>query len=71
VGLNALAPTPKRKSRRKLHYWVMMALVNAGFISFAARTGPGNAVMFVYCIAGMGAFSAGFSWIMWQVMDDY
>jgi hypothetical protein len=31
----------------------------------------GNAVLFVYCCAGLGLFAASVSWVMWFVMDDY
>lgn len=70
AGLNRV-DVSKRPSRRKRDYWTLLILGNAIFITVALLSGPGNPIMFVYAIAGIGAFSAGLTWIMWHIMDDY
>ncbi|CAA6676571.1 MULTISPECIES: hypothetical protein [unclassified Lentimonas] len=59
-----------RKSRKKRDYWLCLALVNVGLLIpfFVLEK---NVVTATFSLAAMILFSAGFSWIMWQVVDDY
>ena len=70
AGLNDLAPKPKRLSRRKRDYWLLMAIGNLA-LAVLAVVGHSNLFMLVGSIAGMGLVSAAITWIMWHVMEDY
>jgi hypothetical protein len=72
AGLNELADKPQRPSRRKRDYWFLMIGGNAVLaLLFASAVKDGNAFMMAFSAAGIGALSAGITWIMWFVMDDY
>lgn len=72
AGLNELTPQAKRPSRRKRDYWFLMIGGNAFLaLLFASAVKDGNAFMMAFSAAGIGALSAGVTWIMWFVMDDY
>ncbi len=64
AGLNALAPQPKRKSKRKRDYFLLLAagnmLLTLGFV-----------LQPIFAGAGFVLFNIGLAWIMWFVMDDY
>ena len=70
AGLNQVARTPRRASRRKRDYWLLMVVFNAffGFVVFGPYRNP---MTFVYGLAGIILVSLGLTWIMWFVMDDY
>lgn len=70
AGLNEVAPKPKRPSRRKRDYFLILTVVNA-FFAFWAFGPYANAVTFVYGVGGMVFFTCGFTWIMWMIVDDY
>lgn len=70
AGLNDVAPRPKRRSRRKRDYILLMITVNA-FFAFWAFGPYANAMTFVYGLAGIVLFSISLSWVMFGVMDDY
>jgi hypothetical protein len=70
AGLNEVSYRPKRPSRRKRDYWLVLLPMN-GFFAFWAFGPYANAVTFVYGIGGMAFFTASFTWIMWFLMDDY
>lgn len=55
---------PKRKSRRRRDYFVVLILGNALLVG-AIRLQP------VFGGAGFVLFNIGLTWIMWVVMDDY
>jgi hypothetical protein len=72
AGLNELAPKPRRPSRRKRDYWLLIGTVDPLLVFFAiSALRSGNAVLFVYSMAGIGFFTAAVTWVMWFVMDDY
>ena len=70
AGLNQIAPPVPRPSRRKRDYWVLVIAGNTLFASVALM-GRGSPVMFVSGIAGCAVITAGLTWVMWGVMDDY
>jgi hypothetical protein len=70
AGLNTLTPKKKRPSRRRRDYWLVLMPVNA-FFAFCAFGPYANPTTFVYGLGGMAFFSAGFTWVMFAVMDDY
>ncbi len=71
AGLNELAPSPPRRSRRRRDYWLLMIGGNSLLGLIAALSGPSSPFVFVFALAGMALLSAGLSWVMWFVMDDY
>jgi hypothetical protein len=71
AGLNDLEYRPKKKSRRKRHYWLLVAIVNPALLTVAIAAGPSNAIPFVCALAGVGMFNATWYWIMWQLVEDY
>jgi hypothetical protein len=70
AGLNTLSYKEPRRSRRKKDYFFLMALA-VPFFGFLAWSERHNVVVFVSSIAGLGIFTAGVTWVMWFVMDDY
>jgi hypothetical protein len=72
AGLNEVPLRPKRKSRRKRDYFLVL-MVSDGFLgAFAVNCLHNrNAIGFVYAIAGIGLITASLTWVMWFVMDDY
>jgi hypothetical protein len=70
AGLNEVSLRPRRASRRKRDYWLLLIPVNA-FFAFVAFGPYRNPMTFIYGLAGMVLFSIGLTWAMWFVMDDY
>ncbi len=64
AGVNRVALTPQRHSRRKRDYWVAFALGNA-LLAVATVISP------IYGAAGLIIYNLGLTWIMWFVLDDY
>jgi len=60
----------KPKSRKKRDYIICMAVVNL-VLAIGIYLFPTSLSAWVFGISGMVLFSAGFSWAMWQVIDDY
>lgn len=73
AGMDELAPTDRPvRRRRKRDYWLLTLLTSGVLIPLALwgyRTQ--NAVLFVYCIAGLALVNAALVWVMWFLMDDY
>ena len=69
AGLNAVDTRPKRASRRKRDYWLLLITIDLFFLSFVLF--GGNVMTFAYGIAGFIIFTLRLTWIMWFVMDDY
>lgn len=73
AGMDELAAPDRPVSRRrKRDYWLLMFLTNGVLIPLALwgyRTG--NAVLFVYAIAGLALVNVALVWVMWFLMDDY
>ena len=70
AGLNTLTPKPKRRSRRKRDYFLVLFSVNA-FFAFAAFGPYSSVAMMAYGVAGIIITTLGLTWIMFFVMDDY
>lgn len=70
AGLNQVAPVAKRRSRRRRDYFLVLVPVNA-FFAFWAFGPYANAVTFIYGLGGMAFFTAGFSWVMFFIVEDY
>ena len=70
AGLNELSPKRRKKSKRLRDYWLLMIPVNS-FLAYMAFGPNANVVTFVYGLAGMGAFTASLTWLMFFVMEDY
>lgn len=73
AGMDELAP-PHRPNwrRRKRDYWLVMGVLNGVGVPLTLwgyRTQ--NAVLFVYCLAGLVLADLALTWIMWVLMDDY
>ena len=58
------------KSRRKRDFWLVLVGGNLAIIGLVAVLGL-NVMTVIFGLAGLIIFSAGLSWIMWQVMDRY
>ena len=70
LGLNEVAPRPKRMSRRKRDYFLLLIPVDA-FLAYTAFGPQANVMSLVYGLGGIIFFSLGLTWVMWFVMDDY
>lgn len=71
AGLNELAPKPRRKSRRKRDYWLLMAGACAVFGTILLTSGPRHPITFILALGGLVISTVGLTWILWFVMDDY
>ena len=60
----------KRTSRRKRDYLLLLAVGNA-LIIFAFSLAPKDPLLRVLAWSSLGLYSAGLTWLMWGVMDDY
>jgi hypothetical protein len=63
-------PPPRRRSRRRLDYWLVLIAGNLAITAFIYLT-RANAITVVFGVSGIVLFSAGLTWIMWVLMDDY
>lgn len=64
AGVNRIAATPRRRSRRQRDYFIALALGNA-VLAAATMIQP------IFGAAGLIIYNLGLTWIMWFVMDDY
>jgi hypothetical protein len=71
AGLNQVALPPKRLSRRKRDYWLIMLAGNGGLLTVFALFIGFNLYSTMFALFGLTFFSCGVTWIMWHVMDDY
>jgi len=70
AGLNAVIPQPRRPSRRKRDYWLVLVGGNGLFAS-AAIFAHRDIVTLVFAFSGIILFSISLTWIMWVLLDDY
>ena len=68
-GHNDVSLKPKRASRRKRDYWMLLIGTNLFFLICMA-VAP-NIGTLIFGGAGIILVSIGLTWIMWFVMDDY
>jgi hypothetical protein len=72
AGLNDLAEQPERRSRRARDYWFLMIVGNSLLVTlFTGAVASGNAFLIAFAAGGIGLLSAGLTWLMWFVLDDY
>lgn len=78
AGLNEVSLAPKRASRRRRDYLVMMTIgsaflgLMAVFSGFSALAGnKGAAIAFVSSSAGLVMFNIALYWVMFHIMEDY
>jgi hypothetical protein len=67
AGLNDVKPVARRRSRRLRDYWLTLIGVD-GFLLMLWWSGVFPEI---YLFSGIVLFSAGFTWVMWFVVDDY
>ena len=70
ADLDELTPRPRRISRRKRDYWIVLIPLNAffGFFAFGPYRNP---MTFAFGVGGMIIVTVGLTWVMWFIMDDY
>jgi hypothetical protein len=71
AGLNELAPAPLRRSHRHRDYCWLIASTNLFFGLIALFSWSTSPILFVSALSAMAMVSAGLTWLMWFVMDDY
>ena len=70
AGLNAVKLQPRRRSRRKRDFWLVMIGGNLAIMASVGATNI-NVMTVIYGFASVILLSSGLTWIMWFVMDDY
>ena len=70
AGLNVVRPVPKRPSRRKRDFWLVLIGGNLAIMASVGFTSI-NVMTVIYGFAGVILLSSGLTWVMWFVMDDY
>ena len=70
AGMNVVKPVPKRPSRRKRDFWLVLIGGNLAIMASVGFTSI-NVMTVIYGFAGVILLSSGLIWIMWFVMDDY
>jgi hypothetical protein len=68
--MNAVKPVPKRRSRRKRDFWLMLVLGNLTIAATVYFT-RGNTIAVLIGLAGVLCLSVALTWVMWFVLDDY
>lgn len=70
VRLDEVDLRPRRRSKRKQDYWIVLIPVNAVLALIAF--GPwGNPMTLAFGLGAMIIFTLGLTWVMWFIMDDY
>jgi predicted phage tail protein len=70
AGMNVVKPVPKRRSRRKRDFWLMLVLGNLA-IAATVHLAGGSVMSNLFGLAGIILLSVSLAWVMWFVMDDY
>ena len=72
AGLDRLKSMPRRRSRRKRDYLILLLLGAGGFgYFFLTELKDGNAAVLAFSGGGLIFYVIGVTWIMWGVMSDY
>jgi hypothetical protein len=69
-GLNKVVPQPRRLSRRKRDYWLLLVggnLLVVGLVSVLHK----NVVTLAFGFGAMIFCSLALTWVTWVVLDDY
>lgn len=69
AGLNDVKPVPRRRSRRRRDYWIVLLTINLTL--YLLHLLAPNVVSGLFAFGGMVFLSTGLTWIMWVVVDDY
>ncbi|MDO8539018.1 MAG: hypothetical protein Q7S40_01145 [Opitutaceae bacterium] len=71
AGLFTVTATEDKKRKRRIrNYWTLLIIVDVPLGGFAALVGPGAAIPFVCAIAGVGMFTAWWTWENWFLRTD-
>ena len=77
AGLYHVEPGDDKERRQRIrNYWILLAVINTplGAIAWSVRPtegmGPGSAVVFVCAIAGIGMFTAWWTWHNWFLRTE-
>ena len=70
AGMNVVKPVPKRPSRRKRNFWLMLVLGNLT-IAATVHLAGGSVMSNLFGFAGIILLSVSLVWVMWFVLDDY
>ena len=69
-GLNEVTPQPRRLSRRKRDFWLLLAGGNLLVIAAVLLTHK-NVLTLIFGLSATVFFSLTLIWVMWFVIDDY
>lgn len=64
------ATVDKQRRQRMIRYWIVLVLFNAPLAAVALYFGPGGAIPFVCAIAGIGMFTAWWTWENWFLRTE-
>jgi hypothetical protein len=70
AGMNVVKPVPKRPSRRKRDFWLMLVLGNLA-IAATVHLAGGSVTSNLFGLAGILLLSVSLIWVMWFAVDDY
>ena len=70
AGMNVVKPVPKRPSRRKRDFWLLLVLGNLT-IAATVHLAGGRVMSNLFGLAGIMLLSVSLVWVMWFAMDDY
>lgn len=70
LGKDEIEIAPKKKSRRKGDYWLVLVGGNLLILGLVAMT-RFNPISAIFGGAGMIILTLSLTWVMWFVLDDY
>ena len=70
LGKDEIEIAPKKKSRRKSDYWLVLVGGNLLILGLVAVT-RFNPISVIFGGAGVIVLTVSLTWVMWFVLDDY